>query len=389
MRVISCRTLQIGLLLAAMAHSGHSEDCGVINDPDGFTYVRSGQSSDSPVIAKVLKGQIFKFDAGEGSEWWKVILDSGTSGWMHYSRIRSYFTLDEIPETNEEGSEVSYYGEAHGFNYNKVAHAAAKGEPGAMKQFFGITDADGGAAETHAWYLCKVVHVLGDEKLAAFLKDQPLDFQLGLRNQLGEVALYPFEAGGYLKRNFPKTAAILLHDEITDWKAPNGEYAVRKKFSSEWPSENSKVVKAEVIEIKTGRVMADLTTDDIGEGLFREGKALWAPDSKRLAYFSGGMAGSAQTVVLELKAEKFARVEQPPVDFPADASDKDLEDAKLIWSHIEPQKWEDSGTIVLEHHNYYEGKRANSSIRSEGRTYKITWNVATGNIGATRITYGM
>ena len=64
---------------------------------------------------------------------------------------------------------------------------------------------------------------------------------------------------------------ILFRREVTDWPSPDGRYAIRKKFSDEYTDADSKVVKAEVIEKKTSKVMVDLSREDIGVGRYKEG----------------------------------------------------------------------------------------------------------------------
>lgn len=368
--------LGISLLRAAAA-----QDHGVINDPDGFTNLRAKQDANAAIVTKVKNGEVFEFESSEGSEWWKVTLSSGKSGWMHRSRIRLHYTLAEMPEKDEEGSEVAYYGKAHGFDYSATARAAAKGEPAAMKRFFGITDTDGGAAESHASTFCQVIHLLGDEKLAAFLKDQPLEYRVGVRSQmLNGLVLWPFEETTYAERNFPQTTRLLCQKEIVDWPSPDGRHAIRKVFSEARASEKSKVVKAEVIEKGSGKAIAELTEDDMGTGLNREGKVLWSPDTQRFAYMSGalGAGGEAQTVVYEKRGGTFTRAELPEVEFPGRATDAELKGAKHLWSFVEPLRWEKPDVLLLLHHEYFESKRADRSIHSIGRTYEITRNFTTG-----------
>src|SRR5688500_14855397 len=57
---------------------------GVIDDPDGFTYVRAGKSQDSAIVARVKTGEVFDFEVEDQiqhpSEWRKVKLASGKEG---------------------------------------------------------------------------------------------------------------------------------------------------------------------------------------------------------------------------------------------------------------------------------------------------------------------
>ena len=74
-----------------------------------------------------------------------------------------------------------------------------------------------GAAEAHAYVFCQVIHLIGDEKLCAFLKEQPLAYQLDVRNELlSGVPLGSFEEDTYTERNFPLTTRLLCRKEIEE-----------------------------------------------------------------------------------------------------------------------------------------------------------------------------
>src|SRR6266511_2791592 len=74
-----------------------SEFRGVIDDPDGYVNLRKEKQVDAPVITKVRAGEPFQFKKKEGEDWCRVKLKSGVSGWMHCSRIKLYFTKDDLP----------------------------------------------------------------------------------------------------------------------------------------------------------------------------------------------------------------------------------------------------------------------------------------------------
>ena len=59
----------------------------VIDDPDGFTNVRSSRSAASAVVARVNRNEQFSTYRQDG-EWWQVRTRDGTIGYMHASRIR-------------------------------------------------------------------------------------------------------------------------------------------------------------------------------------------------------------------------------------------------------------------------------------------------------------
>lgn len=66
---------------------------GVINDPDGYTNLRDGQGTNTPVVKKIVKGEKFAIKSKK-DEWWLVVIADGTQGWIHKSRITITEDLD-------------------------------------------------------------------------------------------------------------------------------------------------------------------------------------------------------------------------------------------------------------------------------------------------------
>ena len=71
----------------------------IINDPDGFTNVRSGQGNRFPVIATIDKDEFFYCDLTTRDEWIKIIAmkwqnSKQVEGYIHRSRIRLVENLD-------------------------------------------------------------------------------------------------------------------------------------------------------------------------------------------------------------------------------------------------------------------------------------------------------
>ena len=64
------------------------------------------------------------------------------------------------------------------------------------------------AGEEHAGVLGIVLHLMGDDALSAFLRTQPLSFQVSVRSSIEDDVTWPFRPTGYLQRHFPKTAKI-------------------------------------------------------------------------------------------------------------------------------------------------------------------------------------
>jgi len=59
----------------------------VINDPDGFTNIRSGPGTQYEVISRVVNGELFYVLSPQG-DWWRVRTREGKYGYIHRSRIK-------------------------------------------------------------------------------------------------------------------------------------------------------------------------------------------------------------------------------------------------------------------------------------------------------------
>lgn len=72
----------------------------VINDPDGFTYVRSGQSKDFKVVDTLYTDDFFYFQLVDNSDWAKVTTWKGRQieGFVHKSRIQEVEKLDNAKQ---------------------------------------------------------------------------------------------------------------------------------------------------------------------------------------------------------------------------------------------------------------------------------------------------
>ena len=308
---------------------------------------------------------------------------------------RLQFTEEDLPKDEKDPageSEIDEFARRRGFNYARVTRRAARGDAKALKQFFAISkDVDGAAAESHQGVPTAVYHILGDEKFAKFLSDQPLAYRLMVRNSIAS------DASTYLHRHFPETTRTLFRREMVDWPSPNKQYAIRKIFTDEFNLRGSKVERAELIDQKSSQVLCDLTTDDIGTGADREGEVLWSPDSKRFAYRSSDLTQHEgnlfstprpppqrkQTALYQLTGESFTRVDLPLSEVPGRGSDEELKNAILGHEYTEPIKWEKPNVLVLERHEYYEKLKPTmiegitfESIHPFDRLYRITVTVA-------------
>jgi Bacterial SH3 domain len=333
-----------------------SEFRGVIDDPDGYVNLRKDKQVDAPVITKVKAGEVFQFQKKGDEEWCQVKLKSGVSGWMHYSRIKLYFTKDDLPGKPEQEDEIDKQAREQGVNYFEVTQAAARGDKEALKTFLS-TGGDGAAAEEAEALKGVMIHLIGDEALSEFLRDQAPGYQMGVRESLigsglGD-ATYPFEPVEYLRRHFPKTSKLFFRREI-DFPSPDGRYALHKVFSGQGIGDDSRVVRSEVIEKATGKVIKDLTADDFGTGPGREGNVQWAPDSKAFLWFRVGPRGYGVTAY-HLSGRSFAEVELP--DYCAPNSEGD--GARCEGGALEDVRWIKPNTLSHEQACYYKDSSGN------------------------------
>ena len=77
-----------------------------INDPDGYTNVRSGPGASYPIVGQIKAGIVFGFNEIENSSWWNVNTRRDVYGLMHKSRIDPL-----IPTGGPSGKKIpaSYY----------------------------------------------------------------------------------------------------------------------------------------------------------------------------------------------------------------------------------------------------------------------------------------
>lgn len=309
---------------------------------------------------------------------------------------RLQFTEKDLPSTEKDPaglSEIDQSARAHGFNYAIGTRRAARGDFKLLRKFFELArDVDGAAAESFGDMPTVVYHLLGDEKFAQFLGAQPLAFRMMVRNQISHEGL-PAPASQYLSRHFPQTTQLLFRREIVDWPSPNDQFAIRKTFSSDLELAGSKVERAELIEKKTGRVLCDLTADDIGTDAEREGEALWSPDSQRVACLSTDLPAQPgslldnpppppqrkQTAIYQRTGDSFARVDLSLGEAPGHAADKELQGASRGHIFTEPVRWRKANVLLLDRHEYYRkmiptviDKVKFNSIHDLARQYEIT-----------------
>jgi tetratricopeptide repeat protein/SH3 domain-containing protein len=227
---------------------------GVIDDPDGYVNLRKEKSADSPIVAKVKKGEPFEFECRvineqrtEHETWCKVKLASGVTGWMHYSRIKWYYTEKDLPKGPEDsGEEIDEQTREQGVNYYEVTRAAARGDKKALKTFFSV-GLDAAALETHITAIVPhVIHLVGDDKLAEFLREQSPVFREDISRDWDSGTFAPFDSKEYFQRHFPKSAKLVFPDYqqlIRDYadaikRNPKDSEAYRRRGNAEYEHED-------------------------------------------------------------------------------------------------------------------------------------------------------
>lgn len=78
--------IQNGRVIFDSEKSKNKYTKAVINDPDGYTNVRSGPSKKYKVIEKILDNHVFAVT--NWGKWCKVITPTGEDGYMHSSRVK-------------------------------------------------------------------------------------------------------------------------------------------------------------------------------------------------------------------------------------------------------------------------------------------------------------
>lgn len=70
-------------------------EIGIINDPDGFTYIRNGQELKASVIDTLHDGEFFQFVPNDSTDWLEVYKMWNVKGFVHKSRIKNIKNLQK------------------------------------------------------------------------------------------------------------------------------------------------------------------------------------------------------------------------------------------------------------------------------------------------------
>ena len=60
---------------------------GIVNDPDGWSYLREGPDTSSRALGKLFPGQGFFVVLSKSGDWYKVKTREGTVGYLHGTRL--------------------------------------------------------------------------------------------------------------------------------------------------------------------------------------------------------------------------------------------------------------------------------------------------------------
>ncbi|MEM6803168.1 MAG: hypothetical protein AAF696_17310 [Bacteroidota bacterium] len=141
--------LYILLLLIASSEVFPQSNLAIINDPDGYTNVRSGPGGNTKVLGKIFEGEIFWIETEKyrKGSWWTIMCnckEGFIEGYMHKSRI---LALDDYPKFHMSDSrENTLKLEADELeiiftvkSFDTQAHEILKREDGSVEKIDGAT----------------------------------------------------------------------------------------------------------------------------------------------------------------------------------------------------------------------------------------------------------
>ena len=128
-------------------------------------------------------------------------------------------------------------------------------------------------------------------------------------------------------------------DKKPRFVSPDGKYAVT--LTSAEPQDEPGMTAVNLIEVKTGAVVKAL--DSVGHPWVDDTKAVWAPDSQRLALMTGSRRGGWTTLYAKAGAT-FAEVPMPELIW---AKMKGRADAKTVLAARVPIRWTKANVLML------------------------------------------
>jgi hypothetical protein len=192
-----------------------------LQGPGGHTDVRYADNPTSGITATVNNGERCIAIAISGSNWWRVWLASGQSGFVDKRSIR---TLPEEPllkirydgefMLSHEAGELRHASELQGMDYEATANNAVAGDPGALTRLLSAGPMmDDRSIEPYLKMLWVVMHRIGDETFANSVRQQSRNATREIRQGFSDPSITaPFiDAEAYLKKDFPETNKALAH----------------------------------------------------------------------------------------------------------------------------------------------------------------------------------
>jgi len=72
-------------------------EIGIIEDKDGYTFIREGKTTNSKILDTIWEGEFFQYNLVDTCDWYKVNKMWNSSGFVHKSRIKNIesFTRQE------------------------------------------------------------------------------------------------------------------------------------------------------------------------------------------------------------------------------------------------------------------------------------------------------
>ncbi len=201
-------------LFLAVGDAGAGSSAAVIQDPDGYTNVRSDPDKSARVVGAIKDKQRF-IAISDDAEWWEVFTPSGGRGFVHKSRVkllpseplpRLAFSREGVLKSVSDTPEFS----GLGFDYGALVRKALDGGSAGLRRFYDLSTSaslDGAAAEGHNALVWEVFHAVGDESFSSFLSQQDEAFRRRVGDELrNPFVTWPVETpDSYLRRHFPKT----------------------------------------------------------------------------------------------------------------------------------------------------------------------------------------
>src|SRR5206468_3148996 len=166
-----------------------------------------------------------------------------------------------------------------------------------------------------------------------------------------------------------------------DFPSPDRRYEIHKVFANDGTEDDSnQVIRSELIEKATGKLIKDLTKDDNGTGRFQEGDVEWAPDSKGFLYFVWSQPDGGVKAYRFL-GKSFAKIELPNwhENTPPRERDPSLGDAffhSVSYGLPGGIYWSNPNTLIGEKSYVYKTGTDESGVtRYLERKYEVTMTI--------------